>query len=137
VKAKRRIADPFDALGNPYRREIVELLARKPRSVQEIADRLPISRPAVSRHLSVLGRAGLVSDEQVGARRLYRLDELGAETARRYLVQVWGSVGVRFKLFAENTRPRKPSRGPRELPASRSAARSGARIAGPRSSLGS
>jgi DNA-binding transcriptional ArsR family regulator len=107
VKAKRRIADPFDALGNPYRREIVELLARKPRSVQEIADRLPISRPAVSRHLSVLGRAGLVSDEQVGARRLYRLDELGAETARRYLVQVWGSVGVRFKLFAENTRPRK------------------------------
>jgi hypothetical protein len=49
----------------------------------------------------------LVSDEQVGARRLYRLDELGAEAARRYLVQVWGSVGVRFKLFAENTRPRK------------------------------
>ena len=75
--------------------------------MQEIADRLPISRPAVSRHLSVLGHAGLVSDEQVGARRLYRLDELGAEAARRYLVQVWGSVGVRFKLFAENTRPRK------------------------------
>jgi DNA-binding transcriptional ArsR family regulator len=107
VKAKRRIADPFDALGNPYRREIVELLARKPRSVQEIADRLPISRPAVSRHLSVLGRAGLVSDEHVGARRLYRLDELGAEVARRYLAQVWGSVGVRFRLFAENTGPRK------------------------------
>ena len=107
MKAKRRIADPFDALGNPYRREIVELLARKPRSVQEIADRLPISRPAVSRHLSVLSRAGLVSDEQVGARRLYRLDELGAEAARRYLAHVWGSVSVRFKLFAENTGPRK------------------------------
>ena len=100
------MADPFDALGNPYRREIVELLARKPRSVQEIADRLPISRPAVSRHLSVLNRAGLVSDEQVGARRLYRLDEPGAEAARRYLAHVWGNVSVRFKLFAENTTPR-------------------------------
>ena len=107
MKAKRRTADPFDALGNPYRREIVELLARRSRSVQEIADRLPISRPAVSRHLSVLSRAGLVSDEHVGTRRLYRLDEDGAEAARRYLVQVWGNVGVRFKMFAENTRPRK------------------------------
>ncbi len=107
MKAKRRLTDPFDALGNQYRREIVELLARKPRSVQEIANRLPISRPAVSRHLSVLNRAGLVSDEQVGARRLYRLDEMGAEAARRYLTQVWGNVGVRFKLFAENTKPRK------------------------------
>lgn len=107
MKAKRRIADPFDALGNPYRREILELLARKPRSVQEIADRLPISRPAVSRHLSVLNKAGLVSDEQIGARRLYRLDQPGAEAARRYLAQVWGSVSVRFKLFAENTTPRR------------------------------
>ena len=107
MRAAARAGDPFDALGNPYRREIVELLARKPRSVQEIADRLPISRPAVSRHLSVLGRAGLVSDEQVGTRRLYRLDEHGAEAARRYLIQVWGAAGARFKLFAENTRPRK------------------------------
>ena len=89
--------DPFDALGNPYRRQIVELLARKPRSVQEIADRLPISRPAVSRHLRVLGGAGLVSDEQLGTRRLYRLE-------RTYLTQLWGDVATRFKLFAENTR---------------------------------
>jgi predicted transcriptional regulator len=85
-----------DALGNAYRREIVELLSRKPRSVQEIADRLPISRPAVSRHLRILDRAGLVSDEQVGTRRLYRLE-------RRYLTQVWSEVASRFKLFAENT----------------------------------
>lgn len=92
--AKKR--DPFDALGNPYRRQIVELLSRRPRSVQEIADRLPISRPAVSRHLRVLGGAGLVSDEQIGTRRLYRLE-------RRYLTQLWGDVATRFKLFAENT----------------------------------
>src|SRR5438270_6535230 len=107
MKLKANKGDPFDALGNRKRREIVELLAQKPRSVQEIADHLPISRPAVSRHLSVLNRAGLVSDEQIGARRLYRLDEPGAEAARRYLAQVWGNVGVRFKIFAENTKPRK------------------------------
>lgn len=103
MKAKKRLADPVDALGNPYRRQIVELLSRRPRSVREIADRLPISRPAVSRHLSVLNRAGLVSDEQVGTRRLYRLE-------RQYLSRVWSDVATRFKLFAENTRPRSPKR---------------------------
>jgi DNA-binding transcriptional ArsR family regulator len=111
MKLKANKGDPFDALGNRYRREIVELLAHKPRSVQEIADRLPISRPAVSRHLRVLNKAGLVSDEQLGTRRVYRLEEQGAEAARRYLEDVWSNVSVRFKLFAENTRPRRASRG--------------------------
>lgn len=100
MKAAARIGDPVDALGNPHRREIVALLARKPRSVQEIADRLPISRPAVSRHLSVLNKAGLVSDEQIGTRRLYRLE-------RTYLTQVWSDIATRFKLFAENTEGRR------------------------------
>jgi DNA-binding transcriptional ArsR family regulator len=99
VKAKPQIADPLGALGNAYRQQIIELLARKPRSVQEIADRLPISRPAVSRHLSVLSRAGLVSDEQVGPKRVYRLE-------RRYLTRMWSDVATRFKLFAENTERR-------------------------------
>ena len=93
----------MEALGNAYRREIVELLSHQPRSVQEIADRLPISRPAVSRHLSILNKAGLVSDEQVGTRRLYRVE-------RRYLTQVWSDVATRFKLFAENTATRAPRR---------------------------
>jgi len=100
-----RWGDPFDALGNSNRRAIVELLAAAPRSVQEIADELPISRPAVSRHLRLLTRAGLVSDEHVGARRLYRLDEQGAEAARRYLATAWGDAANRFRLFAENTAP--------------------------------
>lgn len=86
------------------------MLSRKPRSVQEIADRLPISRPAVSRHLRVLSQAGLVTDDQRGTRRVYRLDGQGAEAARRYLAQVWGEAAVRFKLLAENTR--KTSRRP-------------------------
>jgi DNA-binding transcriptional ArsR family regulator len=99
MKAQKKAGDPLGALGNRYRRDIVQLLSSRPRSVQEIADRLPISRPAVSRHLSVLSRAGLVADEQVGTRRLYRLE-------RRYLTQVWSDVATRFKLFAENTRQR-------------------------------
>ncbi len=110
MKAKKPIGDPFDALGNSFRREIVELLSGRARSVQEIADRLPISRPAVSRHLSVLSQAGLVHDEQHGTRRLYRLDPKGAEAARRYIAQVWGRAGARFKLYAENTAPRRGSR---------------------------
>ncbi len=105
MKEAARKGDPFDALGNSYRRDIVELLASRPLSVGEIAGRLPISRPAVSRHLRVLSKAGLVADQQVGAKRLYRLDEQGAEAARKYLAQVWRHVGTRFKLFAENTGP--------------------------------
>lgn len=107
MKATARRGDPFDALGNSYRRAIVELLAGEPRSVQEIADKLPISRPAVSRHLRVLNRAGLVVGQQVGTRHLYRLDEQGAEAAREYLAQVWGHAATRFRLFAENTGPAK------------------------------
>ena len=110
MKGAARRGDPFDALGNSNRRSIVELLASAPRSVQEIADELPISRPAVSRHLRVLRRAGLVVDQQVGARHLYRLDEQGAEAARQYLAQVWGDAVTRFRLFAENTAPVKGKR---------------------------
>ena len=110
MKGQARKSDPFDALGNSHRRAIVELLAAKPRSVQEIADKLPISRPAVSRHLQLLSKAGLVTDEQAGTRRVYRLDEQGAAAARKYLEQVWGQVGTRFKLFAENTRPARSRR---------------------------
>ena len=96
--------DPFDALGNVQRRAIVELLAVEPRSVREISDRLPVSRPAVSRHLRVLGEAGLVTDHQVGTRRVYRLEDEGARAALAYLQHFWGEAAARFKLFSENTR---------------------------------
>ena len=102
--------DPFKALGDPQRRAIVEMLGSGPRSVQQIADALPISRPAVSRHLRLLKEAGLVIDQSRGARRLYQLHGDGAEAARRYLADVWGEAAARFKILAENTRPtrRKP-----------------------------
>jgi DNA-binding transcriptional ArsR family regulator len=95
--------DPFDALGDPNRRAIVELLGAGGRSVREIADTLPISRPAVSRHLRLLKDAGLVVEEPRGTRRIYRLHAEGVEAVQRYLVQVWGEVAARFRLAAENS----------------------------------
>ena len=95
--------DPFDALGDPNRRAIVELLREGDRSVQELADELPISRPAVSRHLRLLKNAGLVADRSVGARRIYRLHDEGIEALRSYVEEVWGDATTRFRLFAENT----------------------------------
>ncbi|HEY9350151.1 MAG TPA: metalloregulator ArsR/SmtB family transcription factor, partial [Acidothermales bacterium] len=72
----------LDALGDPHRRAIVEILGTGRHSVQEIADRLPISRPAVSRHLRLLKQAGLVADEPEGTRRQYELRGEGIEAIR-------------------------------------------------------
>ena len=96
--------DPFAALGDPHRRAIVQMLAGGDRSVQEMADDLPISRPAVSRHLRLLKEAGLVVDRAEGTRRLYSLHDQGAEMVARYMGEVWGDVATRFRLAVENTR---------------------------------
>jgi DNA-binding transcriptional ArsR family regulator len=98
--------DPFDALGDPQRRQILRLLADADRSVAELAEAVPISRPAVSRHPRVLKGAGLVIEEPRGTRRIYRLQDEGVVAVQRYLEQVWGGAGARFRLFAENTEAR-------------------------------
>ena len=94
--------DPFDALGDPNRRAIVEQLREGPRSVAEITAEMRISQPAVSRHLRLLKHARLVSDEPEGARRLYRLSDEGAEAIRAYMEEVWGDAVNRFRIAAEN-----------------------------------
>jgi len=98
--------DPFDALGDPNRRAIVELLGAGDRSVRELADAMPISRPAVSRHLRLLKEAGLVADRAQGTRRVYRLEGEGVAAARAYLERVWGEAVGRYRIAAENTEPR-------------------------------
>jgi DNA-binding transcriptional ArsR family regulator len=107
VDQSARQGDPFDALGDANRRAIVELLGSGPRSVREIADALPISRPAVSRHLRLLKGAGLVIEEPRGTRRIYRLHDAGVEAVHAYLTEVWGEAAARFRLMADNTRPRR------------------------------
>jgi DNA-binding transcriptional ArsR family regulator len=105
VSANALAGDPFEALGDPNRRAIVELLGSGGRSVGEIADALPISRPAVSRHLRLLKEAGLVVEEAQGTRRIYGLHDQGVVAVEAYLTQVWGEAVARFRLMAENTSP--------------------------------
>jgi DNA-binding transcriptional ArsR family regulator len=93
--------DPFDALGDPNRRAIVELLGARERSVQELADLLPISRPAVSRHLRLLKRAGLVVERPRGTRRIYQLHDQGIEAVRAYVERVWGDAAARYRVVAK------------------------------------
>ncbi|CRK57320.1 Transcriptional regulator, ArsR family [Alloactinosynnema sp. L-07] len=80
----------LDALGDANRRQILRLLADGGRSVQEISDALPISRPAVSRHLKLLRGAGLVVEERQGTRRIHRLHDRGVDAVRNYLSELWG-----------------------------------------------
>ena len=96
-------AAALEALGDGTRRQIVDLLRAGPKSVQEIADELPVSRPAVSRHLRLLKEASLVVDEPVGTRRLYRLDPHGLAALRSLFDDLWDVALARFRLVAETT----------------------------------
>lgn len=103
MAAESPAADPFAALGDEHRRAIVESLADGGRSVSEIASDLPISRPAVSRHLRLLKEAGLVTDQAEGTRRVYSLDDRGMEAIQAYMLEMWGDAVARFRIAAENT----------------------------------
>jgi DNA-binding transcriptional ArsR family regulator len=116
--------DPFEALGDPNRRAIVELLGSGGRSVQQIADAVPISRPAVSRHLRLLKNAGLVVEEPRGTRRIYRLHDEGVAAVQAYLARVWRDAATRFRLVAENTPASKNSAASESIPESKSPAQS-------------
>ena len=103
MAAAQEANGPFEALGDANRREILRLLGEGEKSVQEIAGELPISRPAVSRHLKLLTNAGLVSSDRRGTRQVYQLQEEGVQAVQTYLETVWGDVATRFRLMAENT----------------------------------
>ncbi|HKR71874.1 MAG TPA: metalloregulator ArsR/SmtB family transcription factor [Streptosporangiaceae bacterium] len=103
MPAASSAGDPFEALGDPNRREILRLLAAGDKPVVQIAAALPISRPAVSRHLRVLKAAGMVAEQAQGTRRIYYLREDGLRAIQAYLEGVWGNAAARFTLLAENT----------------------------------
>jgi DNA-binding transcriptional ArsR family regulator len=79
----------LDALGDGTRMAIFQRLSHGPMAVHELAERLPVSRPAVSQHLRVLKDAGLVTDSRAGTRRLYQLDPEGVARLRAHFDQVW------------------------------------------------
>ena len=99
IRAERQLA----ALADPSRRAILEALARQPLAVGELAERFPISRPAVSQHLRVLADANLVAHEARGTRNVYRIDMQGLETLRQYVDTLWGRALRDFKRVAESS----------------------------------
>jgi DNA-binding transcriptional ArsR family regulator len=99
--------DAFSALGDPTRRAVFERLAAGPRAVGELAEGLPVSRPAVSQHLRVLKDAGLVVDRRAGNRRLYRVDPRGVAALRAYFDRLWDQGLAAYKAAAE--RPEEDS----------------------------
>ena len=93
------------ALADPTRREVFERLRSGPRAVGEIAEEMPVSRPAVSQHLKVLKEAGLVADRAEGARRVYYIDPHGLGPLRKWLDQFWDQALVAFQAEIERSRP--------------------------------
>src|ERR1700742_4324931 len=94
-------ARAFAALADPTRRAVFERLAGGPRAVGELAEGLPVSRPAVSQHLKVLKAAGLVTDRPDGARRVYQIDPQGLGQIRAWLDRFWDEALEAFKAEAE------------------------------------
>src|SRR5262245_28428473 len=91
----------LDALGDRTRRKILERLSSGPVAVGVLADRLPISRPAVSQHLRVLKGAELVVESVAGTRRLYRINMSGLQVVREYLDRFWETTLDNFAILAE------------------------------------
>jgi len=100
----------LEALGDRTRRQIVHRLRSGPRSVGELAAALPVSRPAVSQHLSVLRRSGLVSYSELGTRNVYRLDPSGISELRTWLDGFWD---VAMDRYAQRVREDRDSHEPR------------------------
>jgi DNA-binding transcriptional ArsR family regulator len=102
--ATNREQDVWAALGDRTRRTIVLMLAAGPMSVGDLATQLPVTRPAVSQHLKVLKDAGLVSEEPVGTRRIYRLDAAGVAALREQLDDFWDRTLGGFRNVVERSR---------------------------------
>ena len=95
--------DGWTALADPTRRTIFELVAARPRAVGELAEQLPVTRPAVSQHLKLLKAAGLVRDHAEGTRRIYRVEPAGLAELRAQLDRFWNQTLANFKEVVEKT----------------------------------
>jgi DNA-binding transcriptional ArsR family regulator len=93
--------DAWAALADPTRRTILELVIAHPRAVGELAETLPVSRPAVSQHLKALKTAGLVLDRAEGTRRIYRVDPNGLRELREQLDRFWNQALANFKHLVD------------------------------------
>ena len=92
------------ALGDPTRRAIFERLSDGPCAVGQLAEAFPVSRPAVSQHLKVLKDAGLVLDQPIGRKRVYRVDPVGVDAMRTYFDRFWTKALANFAAQVELVR---------------------------------
>ena len=91
----------FQALADPTRHAIFERLKQGPLAVGELAEGLPVSRPAVSQHLRVLKDAGLVSERRNGTRRVYRIEPQGVLALRKSIDRMWEDALEAFRIAVE------------------------------------
>ncbi|MCH2163351.1 MAG: metalloregulator ArsR/SmtB family transcription factor [Marinovum sp.] len=94
------LSGTFIALAEPTRRDILEHLRDTPQTVGALAQKMPISRPAVSQHLKVLSDAGLVTATAQGTRRIYALRPEPLNTLRAYLDGLWSDALTAFEAAA-------------------------------------
>jgi DNA-binding transcriptional ArsR family regulator len=94
----------FAALADPTRQQIVRLLLDGERSVGEIAEQLPVSRPAVSKHLRLLAGSGLVSARAEGTRNVFAIEPSALAALRDELDRMWERALARYALVANNRR---------------------------------
>ena len=97
----------LEALGDPTRFAILQSLARRPLAVSELAETLPVSRPAVSQHLRVLKDARLVSDRKAGTKRIYEVNPEGVALLREHFDKLWEQSLSAFQAAAEKTHEEK------------------------------
>jgi DNA-binding transcriptional ArsR family regulator len=95
------------ALADPTREQIVRLLIDGEKSVGEIAERLPVSRPAVSKHLRLLESSGLVTFRSEGVRNIYGLQPQAIAELRDELNKMWERALARYALVANNRLPKR------------------------------
>ena len=106
----------FDALGEPVRRRILELLREGPTPVGRLAERLPVGRPAVSKHLRVLSNAGLIEHRSAGTRNLYVLAPDGMAAAQQWLVGTWDTALAAYATEVSRRRSEPSAPEPRRRP---------------------
>jgi DNA-binding transcriptional ArsR family regulator len=106
----------FEALGEPVRRRILELLHDGPTPVGQLAERLPVGRPAVSKHLRVLSNAGLIEHHSVGTRNLYALAPDGMAAAQQWLVRTWDTALAAYAAEVSRHAERQARTHPHQAP---------------------
>ena len=100
----------LSALADPTRRQIFETIVERPRTVRELAEALPVSRPAVSQHLRVLRDVGLVTDRRDGTRRIHTANPDGLAELRAYVERMWTDALQDFATTAATPPPPTPRR---------------------------